>query len=705
MRVIFLIILQTCVLLGVASDYKVSQVVELFNDITARTNAMNDDDGNPCAVVKFNIPSIDKVTFQEAIGDVSVRPGEYTMYLKEGTPSLSYSIDGETEKISFSDYGISIEGKKTYRVNLKNKTNIDAVSNTSASISANQDGIIVLVDGIPMGETPLIIESMSPGSHTISVPYQKGYTMNDTKVIIDPNKNNSISLRLYKTELEPVEVDMATSGGDTAGWYVRWGISEKTENGLTGVVDYTGATIVPCEFGMVNLENLLNGYYSVWVSRDGQPTTSNRYNDYYNGLYAPGKGMIVPCEYDWVQTPYLNEKVIEVRKDKKWGALDENGNLIIPIVFESIKCNDGVASLLLGDKCYDLYDYRNKQLICRAEKRHEFFPFNEGYSLYEDHHRAYPNRDCRIFGVIDRQGNEKDLPYGYEVWGSYVDKRKIYGGLFPVKDVKTGKIGFMNPQTELVIPAIYDDPDNIHSSGLNSYDIERSMNFKNGVAMVCRNGVVYIIDKSGNIVLDSKALDLCDILIYENSDLIKVQDQQATTGLYNKKGIPVISLGKYKEIYVLGKEDNENLYYECVKSSGEKDLYNKNLKLIMSLPEDIQVRDIHNGMILYEVYIPSGDRFTPDVDTGAYGYLNMNGDIIATGQCSSSDDYYSNIIREYRFSEGLAIINIGDLYGFINNKGDIVIPMKYTAVTPFVDGVCYVRDKEGKWEKILRKNL
>ena len=56
-------------------------------------------------------------------------------------------------------------------------------------------------------------------------------------------------------------------------------------------------------------------------------------------------------------------------------------------------------------------------------------------------------------------------------------------------------------------------------------------------------------------------------------------------------------------------------------------------------------------------------------------------------------------------SDGIGILRLGDRYGFINTSGKIVVPLIYTAVTPFRNGISYVRDKAGKWHKIYRKDL
>ena len=68
-------------------------------------------------------------------------------------------------------------------------------------------------------------------------------------------------------------------------------------------------------------------------------------------------------------------------------------------------------------------------------------------------------------------------------------------------------------------------------------------------------------------------------------------------------------------------------------------------------------------------------------------------------------DYYSEKINSFTASEGYGIVGIGGRYGFINTSGKVVVPLIYTAVTPFLNGVAYVRDKNNKWTKIYSKDL
>ena len=55
-------------------------------------------------------------------------------------------------------------------------------------------------------------------------------------------------------------------------------------------------------------------------------------------------------------------------------------------------------------------------------------------------------------------------------------------------------------------------------------------------------------------------------------------------------------------------------------------------------------------------------------------------------------------------SEGYAMLILGDKYGFIDNTGKIVVPVKYSAAIPFENGIGYVRDGN-KWIRIQKDEL
>ena len=71
-----------------AQEIKVRDVVELTTDITARSAARQDNNGNECAVVRVNIPTIKTMDFRNIIGDVTYSAGEYILYLSEGTQQI-----------------------------------------------------------------------------------------------------------------------------------------------------------------------------------------------------------------------------------------------------------------------------------------------------------------------------------------------------------------------------------------------------------------------------------------------------------------------------------------------------------------------------------------------------------------------------------------------------------------------------------------
>lgn len=71
------------------------------------------------------------------------------------------------------------------------------------------------------------------------------------------------------------------------------------------------------------------------------------------------------------------------------------------------------------------------------------------------------------------------------------------------------------------------------------------------------------------------------------------------------------------------------------------------------------------------------------------GYINEKGDVVIPLEYETA----------MSFSEGLAAVTKRDKFGYINKENTVVIPFEYDAATVFVDGEAKVK-KDGKWGTI-----
>lgn len=767
MKRVILTVLGLCSFLCSESQtLKVKSVEELANDISARTMSRVDENNNPCAILRINAPTIENLQFGESVvGDVKYLPGEYIAYIKPDASTLSYSYKGENTTVSFSNYGIKIEGKKSYRIILENESANRASQSTQAYITANYDNVIVLVDGVPVGETPVLVESIAPGRHTISIPNTIGFTMPDTIVEIAENEKNTITLNLHQEKREPVYVKYYQPGGDTAGWYFIFGIITVHDGDKVGLVDYTGEKLIPTIYDDIVLEKILD-YYMVGVK--------DAVNKWRWGLYAPGKGLVKPCVYDnFYYYKFKNGKsYIKFQKDKKWGLYDAALNEILPIAFDGIDCRDKVIvrSRENGNDRVSMYDYNGRLLIKPLQS---ISHYNEGYCLFYDYDMA---------GVLTLDGKKTYLPSKYSLGSIYnlCDYNIVSSGLFKVRDKETDKWGYMDTNLNMVFPAIfdgrYDGPDN----------------FVMGVVNVSLDGNEVVLDNKGNIIIDSQkqGLSRIDILsddgswvdfewyhkwknlanTEDNYDyegvVIKVHDNQSKQGIYDVAGRIVVPCGIYDDINFY-KYKNE-VYYICIKKTGLCDIFDSEGNVIRTLQMDgyTSMRAyVHNDDICFVrekgtdqlqfldgdfnilTTLPKGfvinhykdgifqitdgepeDTYRKGVlvylDT-SYGYINIKGKMIANcvygyggvdsnfneddngddGEEGGKYDAIAALIYENPISDGLALLAIGDRYGYVDIEGNVVAPLIYKAVTPFEDGVAYALRTDDKWIKIYRKDL
>lgn len=670
-----------------AQKYYVHSVMELQNDLTARRKAVKDTVGRECALVRLCIPSVNDVTFESAIvGEPETLPGEYSVFIPGNSTEMALSIGGERYDVIFPQFNIIIENKKCYRVVFTPKTST-SMQISKTTISANYDNAIVLIDGVPVGQTPLQIDNIPLGKHVVSVPNTFGVTMREK--IIDFTSDNRINLTLHKEKRENVVIDwIPTPDGPGV---MEFGTNLKVKMGKEGIVDYVGDTIVPFEFDDVMPIKQENGCYC--VEKDGKM-----------GAYNPEKGLIVPCIYDFLYVESNGYFVIRKEKDENgkrlsledviYGVLSPEGKLVVPMKFRYIEFGD--EAIIVRDMepvtkktIFGAYSYEGKEII--KAKYSYLSEFSKGYAKF------YKNDGKR--GIVDVDGNEKYVPENYK----FARYFSVGHGLFNVKDQTSGKWGWMNTQLELVIPTIYDEgPDYCGT-------------FYGELASNCKiDGVSVIIDLHGNVIVDCKdEYDKVGICSEEDGSLYKefihVVNSKKKEGILDTKGNVVIPC-KYKKIkrFVI---DNGVMYFQCYNDDDEIIICDEQNKEVFRLPSNLEIREISDGFIMVE-----------DEESGSYGYINAKGELLANciyrfsvesekenfnenrETCEEEFDM-SDLIKDYPISEGLAVLNIGDRFGFIDNKGNVKVPMIYTAVTPFKNGVSYVRLHNGKWKKIYKSEL
>lgn len=101
-----------------AQDITVKSVSLRPTDLTARTSARTDSQGNNCALIKVAVVGVDDLSFPDAVGSTEYSNGEYLVYMPKDTKFLQYErkSEGVNSKINFEEYGIEIEESRVYSI-------------------------------------------------------------------------------------------------------------------------------------------------------------------------------------------------------------------------------------------------------------------------------------------------------------------------------------------------------------------------------------------------------------------------------------------------------------------------------------------------------------------------------------------------------------------------------------------------------------
>jgi hypothetical protein len=234
------------------------------------------------------------------------------------------------------------------------------------------------------------------------------------------------------------------------------GYAQVTKNGKIGIIDTLGNEILPCEYDWIES---FNSPEKICVFKGKVEFNVETFETTYTGKYGfvnQDNEILIPLVYEEIK--YASENSYKVKVDGKWGIITHSGEEKIPAKYDWIQ-----------EKTYSQYYQAFKGEV----DPHAYFPKGSG------------------FGYVDTLGNEI-TKFIYE------GLQYANGGLIKVK-IKD-KWGVINDKDELIVPCKYDD------IGGDFYeDMLRvfvgSIDFNNEYEYEEYNGLYGFVDKNGEEVI------------------------------------------------------------------------------------------------------------------------------------------------------------------------------------------------------------
>ena len=240
-------------------------------------------------------------------------------------------------------------------------------------------------------------------------------------------------------------------------------ISVVSRDGKFGLLNIDGHEILPCEYESIRRED------DCFVVEQ-----HNEYGDCYGLSDAEGNILIAPSYHDLF---YENGMAIVIRNGPDGGAgiIDQEGNVVIPLIYENIApFQSGWAWIVDKDYRYNFINKQGEYLLDYSADTCEGFFDNYAFARYgEDvfiissdknvYRKIKGNPICYmgVNGVFLIENSDGQLLY-YADTDEYITLENITvnlsgfnDGLLEIQD-KSGKFGFMNESLHVVIPCVYD---------------------------------------------------------------------------------------------------------------------------------------------------------------------------------------------------------------------------------------------------------
>ncbi|HET9747017.1 MAG TPA: WG repeat-containing protein [Chitinophagaceae bacterium] len=429
-------------------------------------------------------------------------------------------------------------------------------------------------------------------------------------------------------------------------------------------------TILGCADGMIRCK--VNDKYG-FLDHKGNEVIITRYDDasdFINGLAKVGKktagsgtttlygfidkkaNEIVPLKYPSANLGLFQFGLIRAKdpETNRWGYYDKTGKWVLqPAYLEAVNSDYlGGLWVKMTDGKYHYINRTGKDFGTIDNKGSGYYFFGEsGYSVYADSETPY--------ALIDKTGNTIKLIEDCDGIYSFINEIAGY------KCKSNGKYGFLDLNGNKIINCEYDGFGGFYD-GVSRIDKKIDGRTKSG-----------LIDSKGTILLP---------VVYESLGSFRdgwaIIRKDSNHFFVDRNGNLKDAARRYNELYdfhsgyskgvIKGKNNNPNTYYYI----------NKDLREEFSF----------TGKEAYDFW----DDVAVVKTDKEFQLMNKKGEIIKS----------LGTVDMLKFSvEGLLAIRDKGKWGFVNNRGEIIIAPKYDSCDVFKYGYAKVKMK-GKWGIIDR---
>ncbi|GAB3975393.1 hypothetical protein GCM10028806_32890 [Spirosoma terrae] len=392
--------------------------------------------------------------------------------------------------------------------------------------------------------------------------------------------------------------------------------------------------------------------------KTNEPVVFYDVNTALAGVKDPDGVTIIPAKYDYIGK-FVNDRAL-VCRDGKYGYIDKSGILLVPCQFD------------------EAFDYQKEGLIVKKDGKWLFINGNGEtlktleYDRIYQHDTLYMVRKNELYGYLNIKGDEiikpeASVPFFFENGLSYfgpfgstvvfmntrlkpelmvkgTKSEDFSEGLAPL--ALDGKVGFINPKGELVIPNEYD----LYEK--NGYTFLPS--FYQNFSCVQKNGKYGFINKKGETVIPFQ-YDYASNFSEQGYTVVEVNKKK---GIIDREGNYLI-----EPLY----EQLDNFYSDDASRAmlnGKYGYIDKTGKVLIPFEYDV-VYGFNQGA-------PFGKK------NGKWALLNREGKPVTPFQF---EKVYSD------FKEGLACVQLNGKYGYINKAGKVMIDYRFDSGENFSEGI------------------